>query len=74
MTRYLTEKEVTLINEAVIRKYTSEEQVGVKDRSLLLSACIGTTKAIRIWRRCLSRYLFKGGSSLCEFSTKSFIS
>lgn len=38
MTRYLTEKEVTLINEAVIRKYTPEEQVGVKDRSLLLSA------------------------------------
>lgn len=38
MTRYLTEKEVTLINAAVIKKYTPEEQVGVKDRSLLLSA------------------------------------
>lgn len=38
MTRYLTDKEVTLVNSAMIKKYTPQEQVGVKDRSLLLSA------------------------------------
>lgn len=38
MTRYLTDKEVTLINEALIKKYTPQEPIGVKDRSLLLSA------------------------------------
>lgn len=38
MFRYLTEKEVILINAAVIKKYTPKEQIGVKDRNLLLSA------------------------------------
>lgn len=38
MTRYLTDKEVTLINAAVIKKYTPKETVEVKDRGLLLSA------------------------------------
>lgn len=38
MTRYLTDKEVILINKAIINKYTPEEQTGVKDHSLLLSA------------------------------------
>ncbi|WP_212971842.1 type II toxin-antitoxin system death-on-curing family toxin [Bacillus sp. J14TS2] len=36
--RYLTEKEAIIINAAVIKKYTPKEQVGVKDRHLLLSA------------------------------------
>ena len=38
MTRYLTDKEVTLINAALIKKYSPDEPIGVKDRSLLLSA------------------------------------
>lgn len=38
MTRYLTEKEVILINTAVIQKYTPLERIGVKDEHLLLSA------------------------------------
>ena len=38
MTRYLTSKEAILINRSIIQKYTPQEQVGVKDEGLLLSA------------------------------------
>src|SRR5690625_176604 len=38
MVQYLTSKEVILINEALIKKYTPREQIGVKDINLLLSA------------------------------------
>lgn len=38
MTRYLTHKEVILINALVIKRYTPGEQVGVKDFKLVDSA------------------------------------
>lgn len=38
MIRYLTEKEVILINAAVIKRYTPKEQIGVFNRHMLLSA------------------------------------
>lgn len=38
MVRYLTEKEVILINALVIKRYTPGEMVGVKDYSLFNSA------------------------------------
>lgn len=36
--RYLTEKEAIILNAAIIKKYTPKEQIGVKERHLLLSA------------------------------------
>lgn len=38
MVRYLTDREVIFINAAVIKRYTPEEQIGVKDTNMLFSA------------------------------------
>lgn len=38
MTRYLTDKEVIIINALVIKRYTPKEMIGVKDNHLLQSA------------------------------------
>lgn len=38
MIRYLTEKEVILLNALMVQKYTPKERIGVKEHPLLLSA------------------------------------
>lgn len=38
MVRYLNDREVIFINAAVIKRYTPEEQIGVKDTNMLFSA------------------------------------
>lgn len=45
MTRYLTEKEIILINHVIIKRYSPTEDIGVKDYSAL-QACIEQLKQV----------------------------
>lgn len=68
MIRYLTEKEVILINSLMIKKYSPKEQIGVKDPSLLNSAiqrskqsAFGKDAYPTIWLKAAALY-----ASLCQ--------
>ncbi len=68
MVRYLTEKEVIQINYMMIKKYTPNEQIGVKDYNLLSSAVNRPKQTIfskdaypTIWLKAAALY-----ASLCQ--------